>query len=128
MWVVGFTMKVLILDSHLMDVIKMEDSCRERGFEVARLTGSYGVMSKIDFESPDVLLIDPQMPGVDVFALVSALRGVPKFDDLVIIAVSSDSGDSVRDLCVTVDFNAYYLKEEPLEGIGEFIVQCFEEE
>ncbi len=121
-------MKVMIIDSHLMDVIKMEDSCSQRGFQVARLTGTYGVMSKIDFEHPDVLLIDPDMPGIDIEGLIAALRGTTKFDELVVIAVSNREAEDIRELCISMDFNAYYLKNEPLEKIGDFIIQCFEEE
>ena len=77
--------KVMILDHQLSDVIALEDILTKAGYEVCSLTGPYGILAKFDFEKPDILLFDPDMPNTDTDAILTTLINADNMQKMVIV-------------------------------------------
>ena len=69
----GVGQKVMILDDDLLDVIAHRDALCDCGYEVTVLTSSNGVLAKIDYERPDVLLVNPWMARLNESELMQTL-------------------------------------------------------
>ena len=120
--------KVLLLDDNLLEVMKIEKSLKASGYDVARLTSPNGVLAKIDYEKPEVLLINPWMPRLDVGDLLEMLASAPEFEDLVVVALGDKDAATLQAFCIEHDLHGYYSKSMDLSKIGLFVDNFFEDE
>ena len=120
--------KVLVIDSSLLDVMKIEKVLHGRGYEVVRLTSPHGVLAKIDYENPDVLLIDPWTPRLDAPEVLATVASAPKFEDMVVVAIGNRDAATLQAFCVEHDLHGYFSKTMDLDGLGVFLDNFFEEE
>ncbi len=120
--------KVLILDDNLMDVIEAADYLTEGGYTVSRLSSPNGALSKIDFEQPDILLLDIEMERLNADDLISTLQSSPGYRDLVIVLYSDLEADTLQAYCVEHDINGYFCKSMDVSQIAGFLDKFFEYE
>ena len=113
--------KVMILDHELMDVITMEKLLMDVGYEVVTLTGPYGILAKFDYEKPDVLLINPDIPNADTDAILETVMMSPAMKNMAIIAIARGDDAAVEDYCRAVNLHGYYMKEQGFQGLVNYI-------
>ncbi len=118
--------KVMILDDNLMDVMQAERHLQESGYEVVKLSSPNGALSKIDFEQPEVLLIDISMERLNADDLVETLRDSPEYRDMVVVVYSDREADQLQQYCIQHDVNGYYCKSMDVSEIGDFLDNFFE--
>jgi two-component system, chemotaxis family, sensor kinase CheA len=81
------------------------------GFEVTTLGGAQEALNLLrGGRRFDVLVTDLEMPGMDGFALASALRAEPRFAEMPIIALSSYSSPEAIERGREVGFHDYVAK------------------
>lgn len=119
--------KVLIIDGNILDVIAAEASLREAGFQVSRLTAPNGAVSKVEYEVPDVVLIDPTMPQLGLRELVSRMEQEPFVERVVLVLFSHMEAQTMHDMCVEYGMHAYFSKSKPMAELGAFVQQFFAE-
>ncbi len=92
--------KVLVVDDDDRALRLMEAMLVSAGFSVILAEGGAQVISKAILNSPDVILLDVMMPGVDGFAVVSKLRAKEETRDIPIVMVTAlgEAKDRVRAL------------------------------
>lgn len=71
-------------------------------------------------ETPDIILVDLDLPGMNGWELLKRLRTNPQTANLPIIAITAYHSTRVADEAITAGFDAYFTK--PLE------TACFVEE
>ncbi|MCL2326361.1 MAG: hypothetical protein FWC40_07715 [Proteobacteria bacterium] len=113
--------KVLILDHELMDVIKMERILKAASFEVSTLTGPYGILAKFDYEKPDILLFNPDMPNADSDALLATIMNAPSMQHMIIIAICCGDPAAVEDYCLDQNLHGFYMKDEGFDGFLAYL-------
>ena len=119
--------KVMILDHVLNDVITLENTLRNAGYDVCSLTGPYGILAKFDFEKPDILLFNPDMPNTDTDAILNTLIGASTMQNMIIILLCTGDPEAIEQYCRQMNLHGYYMKDDGLDGIVEYL-QNFEEE
>lgn len=115
----------MILDSVLLDVIAMEKVLAEAGYEFCTLTGPYGILSKLDFEKPDILLFNPDIANVDADALLETISQASTFEKLVIILVCEGEVEAIEEYCEHHNLHGYYHKINGFEGLPAYLRQFF---
>lgn len=118
--------KVLILDENILDVMEVEDYLKKGGYEVVHLASPNGALSKIEFEKPDILLIDVAMKRLNVDDLLSSLRELPDYDEMVIVAFSDLDADELQEFCIENEINGYFCKSMDVEQVAEFLDRFYE--
>ncbi len=113
--------KVMILDHELMDVIAMEDALREAGYNVVTLTGPWGVLAKFDYEKPDILLFNPDMPNADSDLLLDTIIQAPQMTNMAIIVTCHGDADLVSDYCHEKNLHGYYMKDQGFENLVPYL-------
>jgi CheY-like chemotaxis protein/two-component sensor histidine kinase len=64
----------------------------------------------------DLVLMDLQMPGMDGLETTVAMRKLPGYQSVPVLALTANSGDEVRDLCRQAGMQAFLIKPvEPNE-------------
>lgn len=118
--------KVMILDYVLQEVIALEDVLKGAGYEVCVSTGMSGVLSKFDYEKPDILLINPDMPNIDTDMLIETLHGTQTMSGMIIVLICTGDPVAVETYCRAMNVNGYYLVENGFSGIPLYLSKFYE--
>ncbi len=108
---------VLIVDDDLTSQTTVADYLLANGFRVATASnGAEGVRSA-RLRLPRVILMDMQMPVMDGLEAMRTLRLASTFDQVPIIALTSNAMDSDRDRCLEAGANKYLSKPVQLKEL-----------
>ena len=118
--------KVLILDEKILDVMEVEEYLKKGGYEVVHLASPNGALSKIEFEEPEILLIDVAMRRLNVDDLLHSLRELPSYEEMVIVAFSDLGADELQEFCIQNEINGYFCKSMDVEQIADFLDRFYE--
>ncbi len=95
------------------------------GYQVVTATDGVDALEKLEDFTPDVMLLDIEMPRMDGFALARELRRNPKTHDLPIIMITSRTAEKHRDYAMQLGVNTYlgkpYQEDELLQNIADFV-------
>lgn len=118
--------KVMVLDDNIMDVMKAEKYLKQGGYEVVTLTSPNGALSKIDYERPEILLLEFEMPRLNVHDLLETLRSNQDYEDLVIVLYSDMDAEKLQKICIDNDVNGYFCKSMDVTQIADFLDNFYE--
>ncbi|RDV39456.1 DNA-binding response regulator [Bradymonadaceae bacterium TMQ3] len=119
--------KVMILDENILDVMEVEQSLQGGGgYEVVHLATPNGALSKIEYERPEILLIDVAMNRLNIDDLLGTLRASVDYDEMVIVAYSDMDADRLQQFCVDNEINGYFCKSMDVAQIGDFLDKFYE--
>ncbi len=113
--------KVMIFDHELMDVIAMEKMLVAAGYEVVTLTGPYGVLAKFDFEKPDILLFNLDMPNFDTDVLLDTVTHAPQTVHMAVIALARGDAQAVEDYCRSQNVHGFFMKDQGLDSLVSYL-------
>lgn len=88
--------KILVVDDDPRNVFAIKSTLELYGMTVLRSAdGRSGIDQLVSEPDTDLVLMDLMMPGMDGYSAISAIRGMPEFSELPIIAVTARtfSGD-----------------------------------
>jgi chemosensory pili system protein ChpA (sensor histidine kinase/response regulator) len=95
------------------------------GYQVATAKDGVDALQQMQDTTPDLLVLDIEMPRMDGFELTKHLRSDPRTADTPIIIVTSRTADKHRQHAFELGANAYfgkpYQEDELLARIGELL-------
>ena len=80
-----------------------------KGHEVTGLPGGEGLIETIERTTPDLVLMDIQLPGQDGFALLREIRQSP-FSALRVVALTAHAMTGDRERALEAGFDGYITK------------------
>lgn len=113
--------KVMILENDLATVISLEKILTDAGYEVCVLTGAFGIFAKFDFEKPDILLFNPDMPNVDTDAVLDTLMNASQMSHLIVVLICRGDAEAVETYCRQMNLNGYYMIDNGLADIVAYL-------
>ena len=103
--------KVLIVEDSPTQALRMRIALEAQGFEVVIVHESREAIGMVRAESPDVVLSDVRMPGLDGFQLTEAFRADPSLADTAIVLTSATvNEDEDKALALTLGAQDYIEK------------------
>jgi DNA-binding NarL/FixJ family response regulator len=93
---------------------------------VSRLSSPHGCVAKIDYEKPDILLIDITMAHLDAGDLFVSVRSNPDHIDLIVVLFCDLDAETLRAMCVEHNFHGYFCKSMGIDQIGAFLDNFYE--
>jgi len=94
------------------------------GYDVATAKDGVDALEQLTQITPDVMLLDVEMPRMDGFELTRQIRRDPKLHGLPILMITSRTAEKHRDYALELGVNAYFGKpfqeEELLQQIGQY--------
>jgi len=121
----GERRKVMILDDNIISLMIAEDLLVSHGYDVVKMSAPYGCMAKLDYEMPDVLLVDVAMPRLAADDLLDAIRGAPEHEELIIVLYSDMEAERLEKTCHAKDVNGYFCKSMDITKLPEFVDRFF---
>jgi two-component system chemotaxis response regulator CheY len=88
-----------------------------QGFKVVAARDGMDALEKLPAERVDLVITDLNMPNMDGFELIRALRESEQYRELPIIILSSLSDQTSRDLALKAGAHSYLMKPFSIEKV-----------
>jgi twitching motility two-component system response regulator PilH len=105
--------KVLIVEDSPTQALRERIALESQGFEVAVVNDSRQAVEAAKTESPDVVLSDVRMPGLDGFQLTQAMRADPAVSRTAIV-LNSATVNEEEDKALALELGAQDYIEKGL--------------
>ncbi|MBW4494246.1 MAG: hybrid sensor histidine kinase/response regulator [Oscillatoria princeps RMCB-10] len=116
------TGKILLVDDNATNLRVLSGAMAESGWTILVATDGERAIRQAEYASPDLILLDVMMQGIDGFETCSRLKSNPKTQDIPVIFMTalSDPVDKVKGLKIgAVDYiTKPFQQEEVLARVG----------
>jgi len=103
--------RVLVIDDDARNVFALSSTLELHGMQVAHASdGRQGIEALLATPGTDLILMDIMMPGMDGYATMTAIRQMPQFATLPIIAVTARAMPSDRQKSLAAGASDYVTK------------------
>jgi two-component system, cell cycle response regulator DivK len=94
-----------------------------KGHEVTGLPGGDGLLATIERTTPELVLMDIQLPGKDGFALLQEIRDSP-FSALRVVALTAHAMTGDRERALAAGFDGYITKPIDIRNFPTLIARA----
>ena len=111
--------KILVADDSVASRELIREVLEMSGYEVVEAFDGQEALSLARENSPDLVLVDIQMPRLDGYGVLRELRADPRFSDLRVVALTAFAmqGDSERAL--NAGFDGYITKPVDIASLRQ---------
>ena len=116
---------VLVVDDFDDTRLLLRTWFERRGFRVVEAADGLQAISQAETESPDLIIMDMQMPQLDGLSATRRIRSLKSLNAVPIIAVSAYGADQFRELALAAGCDEYVstpFEPATLEGIIRSLV------
>lgn len=103
---------ILVVDDSEVTRDVIAEVMRDAGYEVTEAVDGRQALDRIAASRPSLLITDLQMPVMDGFALMRAVRGNPAWKDMAMIVVSTLGSEADRTQAARAGADAYVVKAD----------------
>ena len=119
---------VLIADDDLASRELLRGALEASGFRLVEASDGREALDKIRTESPDLVLLDIQMPTLDGFAVLRAARSLDPPSCARFIALTAFAMDSDRQRIVKAGFDRHVAKPISISDVREQVKRMLSDE
>lgn len=116
-------MRVLIVDDTPANAGMLADYLRAKGFSVDVATGGVDAVRMACETSPDVVLMDVQMPGMDGLEATRLIRADPRGRALPVVMLTAMVMPGDRERSMDAGATAFVSKPAPLASIAALVTR-----
>jgi signal transduction histidine kinase/CheY-like chemotaxis protein len=110
--------KVLVVDDDIRNVFALTSSLEQRGMKVVYAeNGREGLERLAQHGNTDLVLLDIMMPEMDGYETAQAIRGMPRFEHLPIIAVTAKAMKGDREKAIAAGASDYITKPVDIDQL-----------
>jgi len=113
--------KALVVDDNAFSCRVVADYLDKHGWEVQACVSPFGVLNKVKDYSPDIILLDLNMPGLSGGKLAALLKDKKYEHGFRVISFSSQDESVQKDLVRKGLVDGYFVKNQSLEGLNEVV-------
>ncbi len=112
---------IMFVEDHEDTLVAISEYLSGKGYTVSAVTDGHNLLEHIGPTSPDLLLMDIQLPDISGLDLIARLRREPAWSKLPIIAVTALVMPGDRERCLAAGANEYLAKPVRLARLLEII-------
>jgi HAMP domain-containing protein/CheY-like chemotaxis protein/signal transduction histidine kinase len=110
--------KVLVIDDDLRNIFALTSVLEQRGLKVLHAeTGRAGIDVLASTKDVDIVLMDTMMPDMDGYETTHAIRMIPEFNALPIVALTAKAMKGDREKCLQAGASDYVTKPVDLNHL-----------
>jgi two-component system, cell cycle response regulator DivK len=117
---------ILVVDDFDDTRLLLRSWLEKKGFRVVEAEDGIEAVNRAQSESPDLIIMDVEMPQLDGLAATRKIRKITGLCDVPIVAVSAYGADQFREPALAAGCNDYVstpFEPDALEGIIRSLVQ-----
>ena len=109
--------RVLIADDKATSRELIRTVLETLGYQIFEASDGIEALRVAREHSPDLVVLDIHMPGVDGFGVLRELRGEPRFAKVPIMALTASAMQGDRERALAAGFDSYVSKPIPLAAL-----------
>lgn len=117
--------KILVVEDNQINLELFLEVLQSGGYECLYASEGAGAIEIAQRAIPDLILLDIQLPGMDGFSIMNALRSMPDTKDIKTIALTAYAMTGDREMFLEKGFDGYISKpikvKEFLEAIEGYL-------
>jgi CheY-like chemotaxis protein len=113
--------RVLIVDDNPANLTLLAFVLRTAGHDVETASSAEDGLASLERATPDLLVVDVQLPGMDGLTMTRTLRADPRWRDLKIVAVTAQAMRGDREAALAAGCDAYVSKPIDTRGLPRTI-------
>ena len=98
---------ILVVDDFDDTRLLLRTWLEKRGFRVLEAVNGLDAVARAESDSPDLIIMDVQMPQLDGLSATRRIRKVKELDTVPIVAVSAYGADQFRELALEAGCDEY---------------------
>ena len=102
--------RILLVDDDEVNLLLTALALRDRGFEITEAGSGEQALELLAGWTPDIIVMDAMMPGLDGFATCEAIRAMPGFDSLPILMLTGLDDDASITHAYEVGATDFFVK------------------
>ena len=110
---------ILIADDDAASLELLKDALAIPGYRIVESSDGSDALLKIQSEMPDIVLLDIQMPGLDGFQVLRAIRALKPPVPCRVLAVTAFVMDGDRERFLDSGFDGYIAKPVSISHVRE---------
>jgi len=114
---------ILIADDDAASLELLRDALAVLGYRIVESSDGTDALLKVQSETPDVVLLDIRMPGLDGFELLRAIRALDPPVPCAVLAVTAFVMDGDRERMLASGFDGYIAKPVSISHVREQVRQ-----
>lgn len=107
--------KILVVDDEPFNVDFLEQELAESDYETISASNGQEALDLIQFEKPDLVLLDIMMPKMDGFEVLSRIKADPATRDIPVIVISASS--NLQNIAHGISLGAEDYLPKPFEPV-----------
>ncbi len=115
---------ILLAEDNEANISTVAGYLEARGYRMALAHDGEAAVRLAHEVSPDLILMDIQMPGMDGLEAIAMIRQTPNLSTIPIIALTALAMPGDRDRCLQAGANEYVAKPLKLKQLALTIQQC----
>ena len=117
--------KIMLVDDNIISTMVTVDVLRQHGYDVVQTTSPNGCIAKVDYEEPDVLLVDIDMPRLAFDDIVRSIQTDSTHSELMFVLFSNRPPRELDTLCNSKDLHGYFSKKMDVTRLPEYLGYFF---
>ncbi len=118
---------ILIVDDEESNRLLLMNLLKPLGFEVFEAENGHEAIHLAEKTAPEMMLLDLLMPVMDGFEALHQIRGLPGLEQMMVIAISADAHEDVRQKSLNAGCAAFLTKPFKLEELLATIRHLFQQ-
>ena len=114
---------ILIADDNMASLELLKAALAAPGYRIVESSDGHEALAKAQTEEPDVVLLDIQMPGLDGFEVLRAIRALELARPCRILALTAFAMDGDRERILASGFDGYIAKPVSISDVREQVRQ-----
>ncbi|HYL15824.1 MAG TPA: response regulator [Terriglobales bacterium] len=110
---------ILIADDNAASLEMLSAALAVLGHRIIEASNGHDALLKVTIERPDIALIDIQMPGLDGFAVLRAIRALEPPVPCRVLALTAFAMDGDRERMIASGFDGYIAKPVSISHVRE---------
>jgi predicted signal transduction protein with EAL and GGDEF domain/DNA-binding response OmpR family regulator len=102
--------RILLVDDDEVNLLLTALALRDRGFEITEASSGERALELLTGWTPDIIVMDAMMPGLDGFATCQAIRAMPGFDGVPILMLTGLDDDASITHAYEVGATDFFVK------------------
>ena len=113
--------KVMLIDDNIISLMVTAEVLTTHGYTVAKTASAKGCVAKLEYELPDLVLVDPSMPQLGIDRLLDAINADDINKEIAIVLFSDRPVSELKDTCKSKNMNGYFSKSIEVTRLPEYI-------
>ncbi len=102
--------KVLYIEDAFEARLLVRRILQAEGYEVLEAENAHSALEVLSTDTPDLILLDINLPEIDGYTLTAQIRNMPKLEDIPILAITANAMHGDRERTIAAGCDGYIQK------------------